>query len=69
LKTAIERLLDHSLASSSVTQGDSDEFLQLPLSAGYDILLSLLIPQPETSHCSWNPEEVVRSKIYCTNEQ
>ena len=35
--------------------------LQLPLSLGYDILLSLVVPEPEVQDYNWNLEEARQS--------
>ena len=36
---------------------------ELPLSSGYDVLLSLLVPQPEVLDADWNVKDGVRSQL------
>lgn len=40
----------------------AEESLQLPLSAGYNILLSLLVPEPEVLESKWDIEAAVKGK-------
>lgn len=52
---------------------DQPEFnnmeLELPLSAGYDILITLLIPEPEIFDATWNIREGIQGKISSTSTQ
>lgn len=52
-------LIDPSNLRSS---SNSEEELRLPLSAGYNILLSLLVPEPEILDSKWEIEAAVNSK-------
>ncbi len=43
-------------------RGSGEDPQELPLSAGYDILLSLLVPEPEVLNADWDVREGVKGQ-------
>ena len=46
-----------------VNYNEGEDEMDLPLSSGYDIIFSLMVPEPEILDCTWKIEDSVESKL------
>lgn len=69
----VDKLLLKLAGTTTDLQGPGDmsdrNELQLPLSDGYDILLSLLVPEPEVLESYWEIEKGVKGIISYKNSK